>query len=101
MTKSLYIIALILPMLACGANVSAPVPSAVPTPPVVDGVKMIVTGLYDGEPLNIRDAANGRETGKYLYNGNPVTVYEVLVVGDTEWCRHELGWSACRFLEAK
>ena len=54
--------------------------------------------IVTADQLHIRDEANGNVVG-YLYAGDVVTVTDVLVVGDVFWCRHEAGWSACRYLE--
>lgn len=97
--KNLYIPSLTLFVLACLAPSALPVvfPSRdpAPVPPVT---VMVVTGLYNDEPLNIRETANGAVTDEYLYNGDVIIVTEIEVVGDTAWCKHELGWSACRYL---
>jgi len=99
--KYLYISILVL-SLACGAsgNFISPRLSAAPVPVVSDTtVQMVVTG-----DLNIRTGAGETfplvDKKETLHAGDVVTCYQFEVKGDSIWCRHERGWSNCRWLKA-
>lgn len=108
MTFSLYIAALMLSALACGATL--------PENNVADGnptSQVVVSAPNQIEPemivrvdeaLNIRDGADGNETGNYLIDGDTVVVSSRVTVRGTEWCAIEpmyTRWVACRYLKGK
>lgn len=102
MKKLLYIIAFILPTLACGVTTGASVrfPIHNPAPaPSDQAVRMMVTvdeGLY------IRQAAGEKSPlvdGKHILTDSEiVTCYQFKIIGDSFWCHHERGWSNARWL---
>jgi hypothetical protein len=105
--KNLLII-LALASLACGATLPAQnnpkeytaTVNSMPT----ESVRMVVSGLYPDEPLNIRTGAGGTETGEYLHNGDVVILYQSVMRGDTLWCAIDAmytRWVACRYLKGQ
>jgi hypothetical protein len=104
--KNLFII-LALASLACGVALPAQnnpkeytaTVNSMPTESAT--VRMVVRV---DEALNVRDGANGTETGEYKHDGDVVTVYHVVVVADTGWCAIDAmytRWVACRYLKAE
>lgn len=109
MRKMLYIIVVILPILACGTlptvaaepqySIQYPVLSSAPVPRRVS-IEMVVMDTDEAHGLNVRDFPNGVVIcSACLKNGQVLSVTEILVVGETWWCKHAAGWSACRYLE--
>lgn len=100
--KILYIIPLILSALACVSQSAVVFPShsAAPGMPQTS-VEMIVDveeGLYvrtgAGETFPLVDGEN------VLHDGEVVSCYEFLVVGDGLWCKHDKGYSNARWMRA-
>jgi len=107
-TILLYIAALMLVSLACGVSKQLPysqnTPKVVTVMPTFESVRMVVSGLYPDEPLNIRSGAGGAKTGEYLHNGDVVFLYLSVNRGDTLWCAIEpdyTRWVACRYLKSE
>ena len=102
MRKLLAILAL--PALACGMmQVGQPTATPVvefPQNNVVEPLPTESTWIITVQDLNVRETPNGTVlVGVYLHAGDIVTVTGVNVVGDTFWCKHDFGWSACRYME--
>lgn len=90
--------------LACStlpAAVSAPAPFRIDSDMVSESVQMVVTA----ERLNIRLTPGGVVVKHaYFVAGDLVTVYEVKMVGDYNWCAiaPDAGrWVGCEWLEAR
>lgn len=88
-----------LPALACGIR-TAPAPAIISesTPAVRQPVLMVVVA---DEGLNIRTmpSESAQDVGD-LFPGDIIHVDDVRMIGDSNWCHHEYGWSNCKWLKA-
>lgn len=92
------LILLALSALACGASAQLPQVSPTDTqisPTMSTDVKMVVIA----DTLNVRTEAGEKSplVGA-LSRGDIVTVTERKAFDGGEWCKHESGWSNCRWL---
>lgn len=102
MNKFLYISALVLSALACGATLPQnqlviPTSNEVYFTPTSEPTRMIVTA----ETLQIRDGAGEEFTPLgHLEDGQIVTCSDTKTAKDGGlWCKHELGWSNTRYMK--
>ncbi len=98
---SIFILSL--PALACGVRTSPALKaeSAIiseSTPAMRQPVLMVVVA---DEGLNIRamPSESAQDVGD-LFPGDIIHVDDVRMIGDSNWCHHEYGWSNCKWLKA-
>ena len=99
MNRLFPILALLL--LACVATLPQPAAISAPVPvrSESDVVQMVVTAE---KAVNIRANHTEHSAGLgTLLNGEVVEVFNILAVGDGNWCQIVQGWVNCRYLEAK
>lgn len=100
----IWLLLFTLPALACGVQ-TAPALKAESaiisesTPAVRQPVLMVVVAE---KGVNVRSmpSENASYTREALEFGDMVTVDEVKMIGDSNWCHHQFGWSNCKWLKA-
>lgn len=105
-----FLLVFVLSSLACGMQAAipdtqirhetstavSPSLSAAPVPTGGEKMTVIADTVYVRPSPGMSEYPIGE-----LKNGQIVEVVAVEVVGDTLWCRHHDGWTACKYLEVK
>lgn len=91
----------------CSCSVQAAIPQRIGGLSDKDEVSLSETAemIVTAERLYVRTQPDG-EISTYFLSGDVVTVYAVIMIGDTNWCRitpeeHSPRWVGCGWLEAK
>jgi len=104
-SKIFLYIALLMSVLACGATLPTQIEAKTSTAVITFHDSKITSMVVRvDEALNIRDGANGQETGEYKHDGDVVKIYHRETVNKTLWCAinpNLTRWVACRYLAAE